>query len=107
MTPLRISMPGRNVASGNSAACTSMPILRTKSASRRVSGFAKISSGFRERRLHFGERPVDPLREQFDVVRLHGGAAPDAQARGRVAVVREIVAGAFLLDQRDQPFDEG
>src|ERR1041385_5693891 len=42
---------------------------------------------FRQRRLHLGEGPVDPLREQCDVASLHSGAAPDAQARRRVAVM--------------------
>ena len=53
-----------------------------------------------------GKGPVDPLRQQRDVLCVHGGAAPDAQARRRIAVMREIVTGAFLLHQRDQLLGE-
>ena len=51
-----------------------------------------------ERSLGLGESPVDPLRQNLDVPGLNRRAAPDAKARGRIAVVREIVTGAFLLD---------
>src|SRR5258707_8520233 len=56
----------------------------------------------RERGLGFGERPVDPLRQSRDVPCFHRGAAPDAQARRRIAIMREIVAGAFLLHQGNE-----
>ncbi len=57
-------------------------------------------------RLGLGERPVDPLRQQRDVLCLHRGAAPDAQPRRRVAIMREIVTCAFLLHQGHQPLGE-
>src|SRR3954451_7813118 len=56
----------------------------------------------RKLRLGLGECPVDPLRQQRDIAGFDGGAAPDTQPRRRVAIMREIVAGAFLLDQGDQ-----
>ena len=39
--------------------------------------------------------------------RLDRRAAPDAQARRRVAMRRDVVGGAFLLEQRDQVLREG
>src|ERR1700724_1175828 len=56
----------------------------------------------RQRSLGLGESPVDPLRQERDVARFHRGAAPAPQAGRRVAVVREIVARAFLLHQGNQ-----
>src|SRR5882757_10249373 len=104
--PSRISRPGRNVVSGNCAGRTSIPISRTKSASRSVRGLANMSRRLRERRLGLGKGPVDPLRQQRDVGGFHGGAAPDPQARRGIAVIRKVVAGAFLLDLRYQLFRE-
>ncbi len=66
----------------------------------------ELYAAFAQRCLGLGKRPVDPLRQQRDVLGIHRGAAPDAQARRRVAVVREIVAGAFLLHQRDELLGE-
>src|SRR5687768_15396892 len=40
---------------------------------------------FRERGLGLGEGPINPLRQQCNVARLHRGTAPDAQTRWRVA----------------------
>src|SRR6478736_9976920 len=62
--------------------------------------------GLGERGLGLGKGPVDPLRQQRNVFRVHGGAAPDPQARGRIAVMREIVAGAFLLHERHELLGE-
>src|SRR4051812_19537591 len=97
-----MSMPGRNVACGNSTLRTTMPMPRMKSASRSVSGLVNMSRRLGERRFHLGECPVDPLRQQLDVAGLDSGAAPDPQPRRGVAIVREIIARAFLLHQRDQ-----
>src|SRR6266481_933118 len=55
----------------------------------------KKSRRLRQRGPGLGERPVDPLGQQRDVLCLDGGAAPDAQARRRIAIMREIVPGAF------------
>src|SRR5882724_2238067 len=64
------------------------------------------SRRLRKRSLGFGEGPVDPARQQCNVVCLHRGAAPDAQAGRRVAIMREIVTGAFLLHERDELLGE-
>ena len=45
-------------------------------------------------------RPVQPRQQRRDVGRLHGGAAPDAQARRRVAVGRDVVRHALRIQQR-------
>src|SRR6202022_1508639 len=60
----------------------------------------------RERRLGLGERPVDPLRQQRDVLCFHGRATPDAQTRRRAAEGGEIVAGPFLFHQGHQLLGE-
>src|SRR5579862_9683354 len=72
-----------------------------------VGGLATLSSGgLGQLRFGLGKGPVNPLREQRDVGSLHRGAAPDAQAGRRVAVMREVEAGGFLLDHCDQLLDE-
>src|SRR6476659_2076589 len=60
---------------------------------------ALTSSRLRQRGLGLGERPVDPLRQQRDVGGFHGGAAPDPQARRRIAVIGEVITRAFLLHE--------
>src|ERR1700733_14062280 len=60
----------------------------------------------RKLRLGFGKGPVDPLGEQRNIIGFDRGAAPDAQARRRVAMAREVIAGAFLFDQTDHLLDE-
>src|SRR5579871_4758568 len=67
---------------------------------------AKELRRLRKLRLGLGESPIDPLGEQRNVARLDRGAAPDAQARRRIAMTREIETGAFLLDQTDHLLDE-
>lgn len=57
--------------------------------------------------LRFRERIRDPRQQRLQVARLHGRAAPDAQAGRSVAVMAEIVAGAGLLDDRDHLLGEG
>src|SRR5712671_7773062 len=64
------------------------------------------SRRLRQRVLGPGEGPVEPAGERLDVVRLDGRAAPDAQAGRRVAIMGEIVAGAFLLDHGGEAFGE-
>src|SRR5262249_6349200 len=64
------------------------------------------SSRLRQRGLGLGKGPVDPLREQFDIPCFDSGAAPDAQASRRVAVIREVEAGVFLFHQRHQLLGE-
>ena len=60
-----------------------------------------------QRILSLGERPVEPLGESLDVARFDRRAAPDAQARRSVAVVGDVVAGAFLLDRGREVLGEG
>src|SRR6185369_17066743 len=64
------------------------------------------SRSLRQRGLGLGECPVDPLRQQRDVRSFHGGAAPDPQARRRIAVVGEVVTGAFLLHESHELLGE-
>src|SRR5438270_13628929 len=59
-----------------------------------------------ERGFSLGKGPVDPLRQPRDVPGLHRGAAPDPQASRRVAVMREVEAGAFLLHQGNELLGE-
>ena len=42
----------------------------------------KVLSRLRQRGFGFGEGPVEPGRQRFDVARLNGGAAPDAKPGG-------------------------
>ena len=53
----------------------------------------------RERVLGLGVGPVEPVRERFDVGALDGRAAPDPQARRRIAVGADVVGDAFLLER--------
>src|SRR6185312_7635005 len=62
-------------------------------------GQGEKSRRLREQCLGLGEGPVDPLRQQRNVGCLHRRAAPDAQARRRIAVMRKVVTGAFLFNQ--------
>src|SRR5271170_7862066 len=45
------------------------------------------------------EGVVEPLRQGDDVRRLDRGAAPDAQARRRVAIGADVEGDLFLLEQ--------
>ena len=58
------------------------------------------SSRLGELGLGFGEGPVEPRRQRFDIVSLDGRAAPDAQARRRIAIGTDVVGDAFLFEQR-------
>src|SRR5207244_3506923 len=66
-----------------------------------------FSRGFRQRGLGLREGPVDPRRQRLEIGSLDGRAAPDAQARRRIAMRRDVVGGAFLLDARDEILHEG
>src|SRR5690348_7397305 len=106
MTPSRMSRPGRNVVSGSVAARTSRPIPRTKPARRSVKAFVNMSRRLGERCFGFGEGPVEPGRERLDVGRLDGRAAPDTQARRRIAVMTEVETGTFLFEQAGELLGE-
>src|SRR6185437_15401956 len=60
-----------------------------------------------ERGFRLGEGPVEPRRQRLDIRRFDRGAAPDAQARRRIAVMAEVVARVFLLDEGDERLGEG
>jgi hypothetical protein len=49
-----------------------------------------------------GVRLTQPLQAMLWSRQTPSRAAPDAQARRRIAIMREIVTGAFLLHQRHQ-----
>src|SRR5690242_13881612 len=89
------------------------PILRDGNYESRVArrsaacpGRRKESRRLRQRSLGFGKSPVDPPRQQGDVACFHGRAAPDAQTRRRIAIMRKIEARTFLLNQRNELFGE-
>ncbi len=56
----------------------------------------------RQRVLALGEGPVEPRRQRLDVGALDGRAAPDAQARRRIAIGVDVVGDALLLQARRQ-----
>src|ERR1700731_2769035 len=66
-----------------------------------LQGRVKKSRRLQKLRPGLGESPVDPLGEQRNIARLDCGATPDAQTRRRIAMAREVVTGAFLLNQTD------
>ena len=53
-----------------------------------------------------GEGPVEPRRQRLDVGGLDRGAAPDPQARRRVAVAGDVVGDALGLEELGHPLDE-
>ena len=78
-------------------------------ASRRAAGDGPcMSSGSRLASSAFcvGEGPVEPGHQRLEVGGLDGRAAPDAQARRRVAIGADVVGDAFLLEQRDDALGE-
>src|SRR6516165_11940780 len=46
----------------------------------------------------FGEGPVEPGGERFQVGGLHRGPGPDAQARRRVAIGADVIGRALGLE---------
>ena len=52
------------------------------------------------------ERPVEPWQERLEVGRLDRRAAPQPEARRRVAVAGDVVGDALGLEPRGQPLDE-
>src|SRR5271168_5084787 len=58
----------------------------------------KAASGNLRGAALFVPGPVEPWKERFDIGRLDGGSAPDAQAGGRRAVAGDVVGRAFLLE---------
>src|SRR5580704_14361105 len=107
-----MSIPGRNVGSGKDAARTSMPMPRAKAASFSAIGFDNMASRrmalrrFGQRVLGPGEGPIEPLGQNLDVGGLDAGATPDAQSGRCIAIVRDVVAGALLLDRGGKRFRE-
>src|SRR5665647_2674582 len=82
------------------------PALRADLSPQAGRGKKRTLRRLRKRSFGLCKRPVDPLRQQRDVLGFHRGAAPDAQARRRIAIMREIVTGAFLLHQGDELLGE-
>src|SRR5271169_712534 len=60
-----------------------------------------------ERVLGLDVSPVEPQRERLDVGPFDGRAAPDAQARRRVAIGIDVVSDAFLVERRRDALNEG
>src|SRR5215472_17329660 len=59
-----------------------------------------------KRRLGLGIGPVEPQRQRFDIGALHGRAAPNAQARRRVAVGVDVIGDTFFFERRGNALDE-
>eukprot|EP01136_Pigoraptor_vietnamica_P033668 Opistho-1_new@96758 len=53
-----------------------------------------------------GVSPVEPRAERFDIGGVDGRAAPDAKARRRVAIARDVISRAFGFEQRGELLDE-
>ena len=51
--------------------------------------------------------PFKPREEGFDIGGIDGGATPDADASGGVAVTAEVVADAFVVEELDPLFGLG
>src|SRR5262249_8760170 len=64
-----------------------------------------ISRGRGKRRLGLGIGPVKPQRERCDVGSLHRRAAPDAQARRRIAIGVDVMGHAFFVERRGNALD--
>src|SRR5580692_8037685 len=62
--------------------------------------------GRREFGSEGGEGPVEPGRQRAQVVGVDRGAAPDAQARRRIAVAADVERDALLLQQRGEALGE-
>src|SRR5947209_7743847 len=88
------------------------PNLNPDFADERREFFGQRISEHRSRRLAqrvlgLRERPVDPGRERRNIGALNRAATPDAQARWRIAMRRDVIGGALFLDQRDEILHEG
>src|SRR5690242_13309382 len=83
------------------------PTWRTKLFAIRHSLLAAFLRGFRQRGLGLSEGPIDPRRQCLEIGSLDGRAAPDAQAGRRIAMRRDVVGRALLLDARDEVLHEG
>src|SRR4029077_12540563 len=67
----------------------------------------RLSSRCRGKRgLGLVAGPIQPRRQRFDIGAFHGRAAPDAQARRRVAMGIDVVGDAFFFQHRRDAFDE-
>src|SRR5438477_8588588 len=72
----------------------------------RPRGPPRISGRCFQRRLLRGKGPVEPWQQRFEIRCLDGRAAPDAQARWRVAIGADVVGDAFLVERRDDALGE-
>src|SRR3990167_1516928 len=50
--------------------------------------------------------PVEPRSERLDIGGVDRGAAPDAQTRRSIAIARDVIGGAFGLQQSGHLLDE-
>src|SRR5712671_5981097 len=84
----------------------SMPRSPKISTARGLSSSAIRTLGMRETLsclvgsgTHLLVRPLEPREQGFEIAALDGGAGPDPQARRRLAVRRDVVGDALLLEQ--------
>ena len=57
--------------------------------------------------MHFSPGPIEPRTEIGDIGRIHGGAAPDAQARRGIAVSGDVIGRARLFEKAGESLDQG
>src|SRR4051812_694326 len=97
--------PGRTSASMprvrkiSTAAGESLSLIRTLGMVSLLGG----SSG-REEGRGLSEGPVEPGQQRFDIGGFDGGAAPNSQSGGCVAIRGDVVRDALRFEQRGQPF---
>src|SRR4051812_38804982 len=76
------------------------------SSATRTLGIGATPERSGERGEGAGEGPVEPRRQPLDIGGLDGGAAPDPQARRRVAVAGDVVGDPLLVEEPGQLLDE-
>src|SRR3954453_17477689 len=91
--PVRTSASTPRSAKTRTAAGLSSSAMSTLGMTWGIRGSLKGSG---EAGLRLGEDPGEPGGERLEVGRFHRGPAPEAQARGRVAVARDVVGDAGL-----------
>src|SRR6185369_10396788 len=78
---------------------TSQPRSEKISTARGLSSSEISTLGFAMVPLDFRIGPVQPGQQRFQIALLDGGAAPDAQARGGVAIGADVVGRLLALQQ--------
>ena len=91
-----MSSAGRNENRGSGTRCRATHVFQTTIPQLRMA--RSKSESFSD----FAVRPVKPRQKSLHVGRIHRRAAPDTQARGRIAIRADIERHAFFIEQRNQ-----